>query len=179
MNKGFTLIELLVSVSVTAIIVAVGGDIFLSVIRSYNKSNITNEVEQNGSYALTLMEREIRNASRIVSPVSSGTQSFITLEDPLNNRTEYFFAAGSGAGDTCLNGSVQKRLADATEQVLTNTSRIEGINVTALSFSVTRNDPAPPSVTINLAINQGCGASSRIDYQSSINLTTTVSLRNY
>ena len=46
-QKGFTLVELLIVVSIIIIVVGVTGDIILSLVRSYSKTQITNEIEQN------------------------------------------------------------------------------------------------------------------------------------
>ena len=64
-NRGFTLIELLVVVSLTIIVVGVTGDIVISLVRSYNKTQITNEVEQNANFIITKLEKELRNATSV------------------------------------------------------------------------------------------------------------------
>ena len=66
--KGFTLIELLVVIVILSIIAGVSSSIFLSVIRSNNKSNIVNEIQQNGNYILQTLEGSLRNARSITVP---------------------------------------------------------------------------------------------------------------
>jgi len=70
-QRGFTLIELLVVVSLIIIVVGVSGDIVVSLIRSYNKTQITNEVEQNANFVMTKLEKELRNASAVTSLTST------------------------------------------------------------------------------------------------------------
>lgn len=64
-QKGFTLVELLVVVSLIIIVVGVTGDIVVSLVRSYNKTQITTEVEQNATFVMTKLERELRNAYEV------------------------------------------------------------------------------------------------------------------
>ncbi|MBI2414476.1 prepilin-type N-terminal cleavage/methylation domain-containing protein [candidate division WWE3 bacterium] len=74
-QEGFTLIELLVVVSLIIIVVGVTGDIIISLVRSYSKTQITNEVEQNANFAMNKMEKELRNASQLLA-VSTESISF-------------------------------------------------------------------------------------------------------
>lgn len=64
-QRGFTLIELLIVVSLIIITVGVTGDIIISLVRSYNKTQITNEIEQNANFVMTKLEKELRNATSV------------------------------------------------------------------------------------------------------------------
>lgn len=69
MNKketGFTLVELLVVISVLGIMAVMALQIFLSLIRSSTKTEVLGRVKQNGDYALSVMERMIRNSREIL-----------------------------------------------------------------------------------------------------------------
>lgn len=66
-QRGFTLIELLIVVSLIIIVVGVTGDIIVSLVRSYSKTQITNEVEQNANFVMTKLEKELKNASSVTN----------------------------------------------------------------------------------------------------------------
>lgn len=62
-GAGFTLIEILVSVTLIGIIGAISSQVFISGFKSQYKSEIIKEVKQNGDYALSVIERMVRNAA--------------------------------------------------------------------------------------------------------------------
>lgn len=76
MKRGFTLIELLVA---TAIISGLGimiAQAFFTTTRSNTKVERLTDVKQNGDYALSIMERMIRNARTLTAIcTSTGTQA--------------------------------------------------------------------------------------------------------
>jgi type II secretion system protein J len=67
MQRGFTLIELLVVITVVISITVVAGNIFYSSLRSNTKTQVSTDLKQKGDYALTIMERMIREAKTINS----------------------------------------------------------------------------------------------------------------
>jgi len=66
-NKGFTLVELLVVIALLGISIGVTNDILVSLVRSYNKTQIKNEVEQQANFVGLKIERELRSATGITS----------------------------------------------------------------------------------------------------------------
>lgn len=99
-NKGFTLIELLVVVSLIIITVGVTGDIIISLVRSYNKTQIANEIEQNANFVMTKLEKELRN-SRSATVSNSNTElEFIRDVDGVGTETiTYRIKNESGVGN--------------------------------------------------------------------------------
>lgn len=67
-QAGFTLLELLIAISLLAITAGLTGDIILTLVRSYNKIRITNEIEQTGNVALSKLEKELRVATKLITP---------------------------------------------------------------------------------------------------------------
>ena len=75
MKRGFTLIELLVAVAIIAGLGTVLAQAFFMTTRSNTKVEKLTDVKQNGEYALSIMERMIRNARSIsASCTSDGSQ---------------------------------------------------------------------------------------------------------
>jgi prepilin-type N-terminal cleavage/methylation domain-containing protein len=74
-QKGFTLIELLLVVAILSVSVGVTTDVVLNITRSYNKTQVTNEIEQNANFVLLKLEKELRNARQVNFPVNNGDSS--------------------------------------------------------------------------------------------------------
>lgn len=85
MNKGFTLIELLVAVAIIAGLGIMLAQVFFTTTRSNTKVERLTDVKQNGEYALSIMERMIRNA-RVLTAVctddGSTPVSSVAVENP-------------------------------------------------------------------------------------------------
>ena len=158
-SKGFTLVELLIVVGLVLIIGTVGTSIITSVLRSYNKAHIINEIEQNGNYALSLMESQIRNA-RSVYPTSGTTQ---TLRVTPQEGEDFTFEI---AGGVVRKGS----------EILTNNDPNSGVEVVAADSNFTISGTSPQTVTIVLKLRQATSIT-RIDYQAETTLRTTVVVR--
>lgn len=60
-NNGFTLIELLIVVALLAISAGVTGDILISLVRSFNRATIYNEIEQQANFVTVKLEKELLN----------------------------------------------------------------------------------------------------------------------
>ena len=172
-NRGFTLVELLVSIGLVLIIGTIGTSVIASILRSYNKAHIINEIEQNGSYVLSLMESQIRNAS------SASLSSPHILDVIPQEGDAYQFVIEQVTKvvgvDTFDVGVVKK-----DTEVLTNDDSTNGVDVVidsgtpenASYFAVDGN-----KVAIVLKIRQAPNAPGRIDYQAETTLQTTVVVR--
>ena len=75
-NKGFTLVELLVVIALLGISIGVTNDILVSLVRSYNKTQIKNEVEQQANFVGLKLERELRSAT---GTTSTGYTNTLTI----------------------------------------------------------------------------------------------------
>lgn len=72
MKRGFTLIELLVTIAIIAGLSTVLAQAFFTTTRSNTKVEKLTDVKQNGEYALSIMERMIRNARVLTASCTSG-----------------------------------------------------------------------------------------------------------
>lgn len=167
MKKGFTLIELLIVVGLILIIGTVGTSVIASILRSYNKAHIINEIEQNGNYVLSLMESQIRNA-KSVSPTGTTASLEVTTQD---GETITYAIASAGSI-----GVVQKTSGGVTE-ILSNDNLTTGVNVDTTNSHFVVSTTTPSSVQIVLKLRQAPNAPGRIDYQAETTLQTTVVVR--
>lgn len=187
--RGFTLVELLVVIFVMALIATVGGDVLISTLRSSNKANIINEVNQNANFVLSSVESVIRNA-KSVQILDAPTNHQLEIIDQYNQKNDFCFKTISVSGSTV---GVMARSSDGciTATNLTNSNPINGVSVylgaatppvpspapTESSFQISSS--SPPLVTINLTLRQGPGAPGRIDYNATSTFTKSIELRKY
>lgn len=64
-NRGFTLVEVLLVISLLAISVGVTSDIVLTLIRSYVKTSVANDIEQNANFVTLKLENELKLATGV------------------------------------------------------------------------------------------------------------------
>ncbi|MFZ5425210.1 MAG: PilW family protein [Patescibacteria group bacterium] len=118
-SKGFTLIELLIVVSLIVITVGVSSDIIVSLVRSYNKTRVANEIEQNTNYVLLKLEKELRDADSVV--VNSATQ--VTISRELNDTPVTISYTVDG------NGNLFRAVNGGSQVTIINDDSVSGIRV--------------------------------------------------
>lgn len=156
--RGFTLIEMLVAVAILGTVGLVSSRIFFTALRGASKSDVIREVKQNGDYALTVMERMIRNAVDITSVCPTIANS-LTIKNLDGNSTTFSLAGGQISSNSAS---------------LTNNKVI----VSGLSFTCLRTTGKPDVINISFSVAQ-TGAGAGPEEISSLNFQTTVSLRTY
>lgn len=167
-NRGFSLIELLLVVALMAIAVGVTGDILISLIRSYSKSQVINEIEQNSNFLAVKFTNELRNARRVIS-ITGG--SSITFEDREGIPIIY----------TVQDGVITRRYNSGAVMPLTRTSVPYGVNVSCsgagcfVALPDLNNDPQV--IQINIVITQSGNPASNL-FTGEINIDDTIVIRN-
>lgn len=162
-SKGFTLVELLVVVALIIIVVGVSGDIIVSLVRSYNKTQIQNEIEQNLNFVLTKVENDLRNATAVTTPGSTG-QSGNTLvlerRDTSGTATETITYEMSQANEFGGSSSVwvlaRTDSTSGTKYPLTNYRSPYGItfDLNTAAFANVSSVAGPQVIQITLTANQ-------------------------
>jgi len=171
-SNGFTLIEILVYIAVSSIIILAVSSFFLWTNRSSAKINASREVLTNSKRAVETMSYEIRHAERIYTPTSvfSSSTGQLSLETKNYNQqgetTSYidFFICQD---QLCLKKEGQSPIILTSEKVKIDNLKFFHINSTSTA-----------SVQINLEMSY-IAPSDKLEYQASINTTSTVSLRTY
>ena len=173
-QRGFTLVEILVVVGILGIIAVVASTIFFTTLRSAGKTKVLTTVKQNGDYALTVMERLIRDSQEVSSSCTSGMTS-ITVK-----RFD-----GSEITFSCDLTPDRSLIASSSGQRLTSSD----VKVDKCSFDC--SCPAayadctsqgtkfyPKTVTIKFTLSQ-VATTVRPEEEATIDFQTTVSTRNY
>lgn len=168
-NFGFTLMEILVYVVVFSIIMAVLSGFTIWIVHSNIKAQVMRETLANVEGAMTRMTYEIRNAQSIYAPTATSTQlSLETLNYlPEGESSSYldFFLCGT---QLCLKKESQIPIPLTSDKV----------EIKNLSFSQIATATSTGSIQINLKAEYK-NPQNLPEYQASVNVTSTVSLRSY
>lgn len=189
-KAGFTLIEFLVVLGILAVTVSSTVLFLNSVLKGSNQSTITAEVKQNGQVVLDSLERQIRGAQDATTCFSTPCPL-----PPYDHLKLIRADPDVPLHIKCFSSVFNKnaRLATATGDSppdsqyvdLTNTDKINGVNITGCDFRAfpagfsAGGQSVPAVVSVKFAVSQGLEAPSRQDYVASVPLQTTISLRRY
>lgn len=177
-NKGFTLIELLVVVSLIIIVVGVTGDIVVTLVRSYNKTQITTEVEQNANFALTKIEKELKSASKLNSASGTSLEFVKRLPNGTSQVIEYTVEDADGLSDGEAGVYYIARSVDGGSKVpITNYTSPAGVAViqSNTSFSDISAATGPSVVKIELSMRQV--GNPAVQFTQNVEVETTVVIR--
>lgn len=161
MKKGFTLLELLMVVSLLGLILVAVTQLLGASFSGASKASALQLVKENGQFALSTIERTLRNANRVTS--CGGSLGFIVSE--AGAEVTYTFDVDSDR--------LQKSVGGATS-FLTD----EDLEVTNFSCVLLAGSPGTPAVyDISLTLQKPGITSPEII--SATTFETTVSLRTY
>lgn len=203
-RDGFTLIEILVVVGVLSIAATFVSNILVSTFQSYNKADVVNFLEQNGNYALSLMEQRLRNARKVVGGVEvgvgetcfkevdltthgGGKEAFAFLSSEGGNGFIGYDQAGFNPGEAdAITDFVGEDAADVkfnADQCRGGVCECEddecGDGCSWFKIAEAPGGQGTAVVTIQLHLRQSVDAPSREDYQAQTTLKTSVVVRAY
>lgn len=192
-NSGFTLIEIVVVFGILALIGGLTSDLFASILKGTNKANTVNEIKQNGNYALSRIERAVRNSSSVVYwdnnnlilNVSDGESNncvkFTIVPantvTKTNGRIDLYNASSCIYDDDGYNDT--ETFYDVRGSSLMNSNDYSGVSLADGSFSVSSVSGSPSVVLITFTLSQGEKANSRNDYTASEVFQSFISLRTH
>jgi prepilin-type N-terminal cleavage/methylation domain-containing protein len=170
-QKGFTLLEILVVIAIITVVGTMSTQIFLGLIRSSNKTNIQNEVRQNGSFVVDRMERDIRGSTG--ATLTGSTQ--LNLTQPDGTAVTYLCTVGTSSS----NGGITRddSVTSSGQQLLNVTSATTGVKVSACTFAL--QGASPVLVQIDFTLTQAYNSPVRTDLTVTQPFTTRVALRSY
>lgn len=176
-RSGFTLIELLVSVGIISLISVVIAQVFFTTTRSSVKIEITKDAKQNGNFAISSMERMIRNAHSVASVCSTSgttTESLSLLDADGNTTTLGCMMENSVTRIASVSASGTYYLT--SDNVTLGGVTCSDVDMT-LSFTCTSYPAQPSRIGISFTLSQVSGAPDSFEKASST-FQSTVNIRN-
>jgi prepilin-type N-terminal cleavage/methylation domain-containing protein len=168
-KSGYTLIEILVAIAVLGIVAVIGSQMFFSILKNTTKSRVLAEVKQNGSHALLVMSRMIRNAKGIQKNSDDQTcesgMKKLRIENPNSDWTEFDFSGTRIASVSALR----------TDYLMNDKVAID--TTQPFQFDCVQTGDHPSVVTISFTLIQKTG--SKVEEKVQIDFNTMVSLRTY
>lgn len=176
-NKGYTLVELL---AVTTIIVIVAGliaGILYSTLRGGNKSKITNEVAQNGNYALSIMSNTIL-LSESVTQVN-GVPVVDCANSPSGSSIQLKQSSGALVTFACLNDTIASISGITTTYLIDNNTVTSDDATCSFTCKQTGGNPyAVPIIDIKFTLSQA-RLNATSENSSNAVFTTSSTMRNF
>lgn len=168
-QKGFTLIELMVVVVILAIVAILVVNLFFSTLKGATKTTVLNEVKQNGDYAISTMERLVRNAQTITSSCDGSSSTAVKILSQDNQETTF----------DCSGGMQQIASTSSLGTVYLTNDKVRLVSETC-SFICQKPSLGPQILKIGFSLSQaGQESGLRPEEKAQINFKTTVSLRTY
>lgn len=183
LQSGFSLIEVLVSLSIFAVVVTIAIGALVALIGANARTQNTQAVMTNISYALDSMTREIRTGTDFYCgtdsslPVSGGSARDCSSGGPAFSfneggvsLTEFTSPPSRRIGYRLEDGSIERRLGNGSWAAVTAAE----IEITRLRYVVTgstRGDSVSPTVTVYVA---GTAGEANDDSLAGFNIQTTV-----
>lgn len=162
-ETGFTLVEILVVIGLLAIVVALGSNMFFTTLRGSTKSKTLTIVKQNGDYALSVMERLIRDSEKVILCEAGMNELKVKRLD------------GSEIEFTCEGEGTADSLIASNSANLTSSE----VKVDSCSFDCfSQGDFYPQVVSIDFTLSQAV-ETTRLEEQAAVNFRTTVTTRNF
>jgi len=171
-KKGFTLIEMLIYIAVLSIIILAVSSFFLWTVRSNTKAKAMRETQDNARRIMEIMTSEIKEAKNIYTPTSifdshPGQLSLETTKYLPEGETKSYIDFYLCEERLCLKKESQNPITLTSDQV----------KVSNLVFTQIVSGEIP-SIQIDLRIDFK-DTTGRPEYQASVNLKSTASLRSY
>ena len=178
LRSGYSLIEMLVVIAVFSIIAVIATQAITLSLRGAKKSESVIEVKNNVEYAMSTMERLLRNAQSIscsntLNPPAYTTASVLTYMDEFGNTGRFSCLPSSPGVYYIASGS-------ATTQALTNSGVVtinRSDNCNTL-FNCTSTGSSPPVVEIKINATNPNNAILGAE-GASVDAQTRVMLRTY
>ncbi|NMB70346.1 prepilin-type N-terminal cleavage/methylation domain-containing protein [candidate division WWE3 bacterium] len=183
-SKGFTLVELLLVVALMAISFGVTSDILVTLMRSFNKTTVITEIEQQAGVVSQMIEKEIRNAAVVTNP--GGDANIIQFEDTLGNIARYHFQVYNSIGTLYrypyptvpdMDTLARRRTYAITGNPGLTAGLVGGVNVTCSGPCFTVNVGRPSVVQVNFVFSQA-QANPNSSYSGRIEIHNTIVVRN-
>ncbi len=172
-NRGYTLIELLVVISLLMITGSVVVGILSSAFNGNAKSKITNDLAQNGNYALSIISDIVLNSQNFQS-ITDSTPTTYTVCTPggISGLSVSVVGFDGGVTSFACNGDT----ISSNRASLLDTSRVQLVPGTCKFTCVQADAYSPPRIDITFQLKDANASVS--DAQGVATFNTSLSLRN-
>lgn len=137
-NKGMSLIEILVVITVFAVLAVISTRAIVLTLKGARKSESQIKVRENVNYALSVIERQLRNSSE-VSPCPN--PSSLTLDYVSRDKAITSFSCQSvGSGGYIASGSARLTSNEVSIVSCSMTCNLSGGSVPVINISVDAQD---------------------------------------
>jgi len=164
-ENGYSLMEVLMAIGVFSLLAVLVTQTLAITLRSAKKSDSDSRVRTTLDYAITVMERQLRNANSITSTCENGGTTL--------SQISYIDAYDVPASFSCIDDS-----GEDEKYVASNSARLTtpGIEILPCSFTCTSNNKTPDTIDINLTGRElkATGVES-----SQVTVQSRILLRNY
>lgn len=179
-SRGYTLVELL---AVTSIIVIVSGlivGILYSTLRGGNKTKVTNDVAQNGNYALSVISNTALLAESVTKLDGVSVTDCTAVPATPPKSIEFRQTDGSSVSFACdsASSSIASSSGGMTTYLIDNSS--VKVDPATCSFSCKQNNGnayEAPIISVSFTVSQRNG--SVFEQMASSTFNTSVTMRNY
>lgn len=161
--KGFSLLEVLVVLAVFSLLAIVSTTVILLSVRGTKKSDTSSRVRQNVDHAISVIERQIRNATSVASCPNA---------DP--NVLSYFDQDGNPTSFTCFANPVDGYIASGSAKITADEVIIDYCSITCVPAAGGESSPPYVDISINARDKSTTGAES-----SAFSAQTQIYLRTY
>lgn len=172
-QRGYTLIELLTVIAIVVVVGVIVAGILISSLRGGSKSNVLDNVRQNGNDAITQMSKMIIYAQSFNGVSNDGGVSYTTNCAQVSPSYQYIKITSFDGGKTIFscNGST---IASNGASLIDTAS----VSLILCSFTCTQNNfGQAPTIGINFTLSQNT-SSSFSEKQATIPFKTSVTIRN-
>ena len=164
-GQGYTMIEILVVVGILGIIATMGSNMFFSILKGSAKTQILNQIKQNGDYALEVMERTIRGAATVVVTVDG---DFLTVTN----------LGGDNIIFSCEEIGGERKIASGGASLIGETVKVAGNCQDVFGVTPGIEGARPTVVQIDFKLTQ-VADTPRPEETAEMDFRTSVTLRNY
>lgn len=167
-EQGFTLVELLLVIALVSISIGITADILVSLTRSYNKTAVTNEIEQQANFIGLKLEKELRNSSNVTLPNAN------CISFQINGVAIYYNVANNNIFRST--GSCSTAVGNALLATPAITGSLNGVSAACLGSCFTLTGTSPQVVDLSFVFSQSSGGTT--SFRGEVQLKNTIVIRN-
>ena len=181
-QAGFTLIELLAVMIILVVVGTIIASILVSTLRSGNKSTTTNDIRQNGNYAITQMSKMIAYAESFDGVSLNGVSNFVNCVPPVVGQNTPIPAPSQYSGVKITSWDGGQTIFSCLNNMLSSNSAAmvnSDIDATCYFTCSQISKDISPTIGIDLVLKRLPSSGTLFpEAQTTIHFQTSVTLRN-